>query len=63
MKKPYIEFEHTPLGHAIADAILDLEKNRDLALTTANDYVIGYMCKQLAAQGLVIETALEKTCS
>ncbi|OWK45471.1 hypothetical protein [Fimbriiglobus ruber] len=36
----------------------ELEGNRDLTLTTARPYVIGYLCQQLAAQRVVVEVAL-----
>jgi hypothetical protein len=58
MSPPYIEFEQTPLWKAIDAAIAELERNRDMELTTARMLVIGYLCQQLAAQGAATEKSL-----
>jgi hypothetical protein len=49
MKHPYAEYEQTPLWRAIDVAVSELERNRDVELTTAREYVIGYLYQQLAA--------------
>lgn len=58
MKHPYSEFEQTPLWKTIDAAIAELERNRDVDLTTARTHVIGYLCQQLAAQKMVEDSAL-----
>ncbi len=58
MTHPYIELEQTPLWKAIDTAIAELERNRDVKLTTARTHVIGYLCHQLAAQGTVTDSSL-----
>ncbi|MEY4916710.1 MAG: hypothetical protein RL616_623 [Verrucomicrobiota bacterium] len=58
MSHPYTKFEQTPLWKAIDSAIAELERNRDVELTTARTHVIGYLCEQLAAQGTVTESSL-----
>ena len=55
MPHPYSEFEGTTVWRSLDAALSDLESNRDLALTTARTHVIGYLCKQLAAAGVVTE--------
>ena len=51
---PYQQFEGTPLWEVIEKAVTDLEENQDLNLTTAPVYVIGYICKELAEQGISV---------
>lgn len=58
MSHPYSQFEQTPLWNAIDTAIAELERNRDVELTTARTHVIGYLCQQLSAQGTVTESSL-----
>ncbi len=53
MNHPYRHFENTPSWTAIATAIAELESNHDLHLTTDRVYVIGYLCQQLAAAGIL----------
>jgi hypothetical protein len=45
---PYVEFEGTPLWSAVKKAVKDLEDNQDLTLTEWHQYIVGYICKQLA---------------
>ncbi len=55
MNHPYKEFEETMLWKTIKDGIVELERNRDVELTTAREYVVGFLCQKLIAQGLVLE--------
>jgi hypothetical protein len=57
---PYVEFEKTPLWRTVKKAIADLEKNQDIRLEEFHEYVVGYICKQLAHKKLVSSTALKK---
>lgn len=50
---PYTEFENSPLWVVIDDTIAELEENRDLELTTARQYVIGYLCKKITEMELI----------
>jgi hypothetical protein len=52
MPHPYAEFESTPLWASIDQGLADLERNRDIALTTARTHVIGYMCRALTRMGV-----------
>ena len=47
MKHPYLAFEGTPEWEAIDDALRDLEENRDVEITTARPYVVGYLVRAL----------------
>jgi G:T/U-mismatch repair DNA glycosylase len=53
MSHPYPEFENTALWKAIDTAVSELEQNQDIKLTTAKDYVVGYLCQQLTRQKLI----------
>ena len=48
----YSQFANTKLWNAIDKAIANLEKNRDLELTTDRRFVVGYLCKSLAKRNL-----------
>ena len=52
MTHPYKEFENTPMWRAIDQAVSDLERNSDLALVTAREYVIGYITKAVSGTAL-----------
>ena len=52
MNHPYKEFEGTPLWEAIDDAISKLEQNSDVVLTTAREYVVGYIAKTVSPVAL-----------
>jgi len=47
MEHPYKEFEGLVIWQSIDRAIADLEKNQDITLTTAREYVVGYLCECL----------------
>jgi hypothetical protein len=48
MNHPYRESEDTVLWREIDAIITALERNGDLQLTTAREYVIGSICKRLS---------------
>jgi hypothetical protein len=48
MNPQYAQFANSKLWKAIDKAIADLEKNRDMKLTTNRELVIGYLCKGIA---------------
>jgi hypothetical protein len=56
--RPFSEYQHTPLWRALASALSDLESSRELAVSTAPEYVIGYLCRELHAKGIVSDEAL-----
>ncbi len=53
MKRPYPDREGTRLWHALERAIGELEANGEVRIGTAMDYVVGYLCQELSAQGVV----------
>jgi hypothetical protein len=58
MDHPYRDLENSPTWKAIGTAISELESNDDLHLTTDRVHVIGYLCRQLAAAGILADHAL-----
>jgi len=61
MRNPYSEFEQTTLWETIDAAVSELERNRDVELSTAREHVIGYLCHQLAGRQVVTESSLSKS--
>ena len=57
---PFSEYRNTPLWSAIEDIIADLVASRELAVNTAPDYVIGYLCQELMAKKLIVSTESER---
>jgi hypothetical protein len=60
-RHPYVEFENTPLWRAVKKALRDMEDNQDLAINEWHQYVVGYVCRQLAVRGVVTPQAVQKT--
>ena len=56
--RPFGEYRDTPLWRALAHALAELEASREVAVATAPEYVIGYICRELAAKKVVITAAL-----
>ena len=54
MDHPYSDFEGTDLWRVLDAEIAMLEGNRDVELTTARAYVIGYRCKRLIEERVAI---------
>ena len=57
---PFSEYRGTPLWHAVAGALTELETTREITIATAPEYVIGYLCRELSAKKVVITTALTR---
>jgi hypothetical protein len=58
MSHPYTDFEDTGLWKAVDAALAELEQNRDVRLNTGREYVVGYLCKQLASRKLVTDDSV-----
>ena len=56
--RAFAEYRDTPLWRALARVLADLEASREVTVATAPDYVIGYMCRELAAKKVVSADAL-----
>jgi hypothetical protein len=53
MAHPYIKFEDTELWHAVERAVSMLEADHLIDITKSRESVIGFICHQLDAKGLV----------
>jgi hypothetical protein len=51
-------FQYTPLWAAVASAISELQATSEVRIETAEDYVIDYICRELAAKQVVAPSAL-----
>jgi hypothetical protein len=60
MEHQYAAYSDTPLWNALAGALADLEASREITVATAPEYVIGYLCRELAAKSVVVATALTR---
>ena len=56
--RAYDEYRDTPLWRALAGIVADLESSGEIRIDTAPDYVIGYMCRELAAKWVIASAAL-----
>ena len=64
MKHPYLDFENTVVWKELQSELEELIENQDIQLTTANQYVVGSICRRLRDAGLLREQiALRKVVS
>lgn len=52
--RPFTEYRNTPLWSAVEASINELVATREVAVNTATDYVIGYLCQELVAKKLIV---------
>ena len=57
---PYAQYHDTALWRALAGALTGLDAVAELAVAAAPDYVIGYLCQELAAKWVVASAALTR---
>ena len=58
MAHAFEEYTDTPLWRVVAAAVAELEETREITISTAPDYVIGYLCQRLVAGRIASEQAL-----
>ena len=58
MTHAFDEYKDTRLWHVVAAAVAELEATREITVATAPEYVIGYLCQQLAVRGDAAPRAL-----
>jgi hypothetical protein len=58
--RPLDKFRDTPLWFAIEATIAELVVTHELSVNTAPDYVIAYLCQELAAKNLIIPAGLQR---
>ena len=56
---PFDEYRDTPLWSALRATLTELVASGEVAVNTAPDYVIGYLCRELTAKKLVVPATLE----
>lgn len=56
----YDQFRDTPLWRAVSDIVSRLESSGEIKVETAPDYVVGFMCQELAAKWVVVSDALRR---
>ena len=55
MSHPHSRYRDTPLWAALQGAIAELASSREITVNTAPDYVIEYLCAELAAKKLIAD--------
>ena len=58
--RAFEQYRDTPLWSAVASALAELEATHEVTVQTAPDYVIGYLCQELAAKWIVASAALTR---
>jgi hypothetical protein len=58
MKQPASEYRDSILWFALQGIVADLTTTGEIAINTAPDYVIAYLCQELVAKKMVSEAAL-----
>ena len=58
--RQFAEFKDTALWSAVADTIAELSATGEIAVNTAPDYVIAYVCRELAAKQVVVAAAVRR---
>lgn len=53
------KFQHTPLWAAVSSALGELQQTGELRVDTEMDYVIDFLCRELAAKRVVVPTAID----
>lgn len=55
--RPYDEYRNSALWSALEQTLGELIATRELAIDTAPEYVIGYLCRELLAKRVVTADA------
>lgn len=58
--RQYDAYRDTPLWHAVAAVLAELEAAGEIRVETAPDYVIGYTCRELSAKWVIASSALAR---
>ena len=59
MSRSRSQFQHTPLWAAVASTLAELQATGELRIDTDVNYVIDYLCRELAAKQVVAPAAIE----
>jgi hypothetical protein len=58
MTNAFEEYKDTPLWRVVSAAVVELEATREITISTAPDYVIGYLCQQIVVGRVAAPAAL-----
>ncbi|HMC56237.1 MAG: hypothetical protein DMD35_01955 [Gemmatimonadetes bacterium] len=58
MSRARSKFQHTPLWAAVASTLTELQASGEVRIDTETDYVIDYLCRELAAKQVVTPEAV-----
>jgi hypothetical protein len=58
--RPFDEHRDTPLWKGIESAMSELTLSKEIVVNTAPEYVIGFLCRELAAKKLVTASAMQR---
>jgi hypothetical protein len=61
MSRSRSQFQHTPLWAAVASTLAELKATGEVQIDTEMDYVVDYLCRELAAKHVVTSVALNVT--
>ncbi len=59
VSRPFDEYRDSALWTAIEETLLELTTTREIVINTAPAYMIGYLCQQLRAKGVISSRGLE----
>ena len=59
MTQAFEDYRETPLWRVVAAAMAELQATQEIAIATAPDYVIGFVCQQLVSGRVTAATALD----
>jgi hypothetical protein len=54
------EYRDTPLWAAVETTITELAASREITVNTGPEYVIGYLCQELMAKKLIVDTGTQQ---
>jgi hypothetical protein len=60
MPRPHSQYSDTPLWKALSRVLAELQASREITVSTAPDYVVDYLCQELAAKRLLHADALTR---
>ena len=60
MTRPFDEYRNTPLWKAVEASVKELAATQEIRIDTAPDYVVGYLCRELAAKRVVASEAVQQ---
>ncbi|HKP15576.1 MAG TPA: hypothetical protein VJT85_05910 [Gemmatimonadaceae bacterium] len=59
MSRARSQFQHTPLWAAVASTLAELQATGEVRVDTEMDYVVDYLCRELAAKRVVTSAAVD----